>query len=120
MARALIISNDEGTRYLYETAISYQKIEVDTATDIAGGIIKVEKKKPDIIILDIAVSDIKDVGSLKKLRSDAGSMPVVIMTDMKYEGELKEAEILGAVKTMVKDKSSLSDLIKTVRKIVKK
>ncbi len=115
MARALIISSDEGNRYLYETAINYQKIEVDTASDIASGIQKIQKAKPNVIILDIAVPDIKEVAALKK----KGDMPVIIMSDMKNAGELKEAEILGAVKMMVKDKSSLSDLIKTVRKIVK-
>lgn len=119
MARALIISNDEGTRYLYEIAIAYQKINVDTASDIASGVVKIEKKKPDIVILDIMVPDIKNVDTIRQLKSKIDSMPLVIMTDMKNSSKRKEASILGAVKTMVKSESSLGDLIKTVRKAVK-
>jgi two-component system response regulator MtrA len=119
MARALIISSDENTRYLYQVAISYQKIQVDVASDIRSGVARIKAKKPDVIILDIMVPDIKDVGGLKGITGKPGSMPVVIMADMKNASELKEASVLGAVKTLVKDESSLSDLIAAVRKAVK-
>lgn len=120
MARALIISSDEGTRYLYELAISYQKITVDVASDIVTGLEKIGKIKPDIVILDIMVPDIKNLEALKKLKGKVDSMPLIIMTDMKDAGKLNEASIFGAVKTMVKNENSIGDLIKTVRKAVKK
>lgn len=120
MPKALIISSDEGTRYLYQVAISYQKIAVIVAGTIADGVKKVEKDVPDIIILDVMVSDFKDVGLLRDLKEKLGSMPLVIMADIKNSSSKKEASILGAVKYMVKGESSLGDLIKTVRKVVKK
>ena len=119
MAKALIISGDEGTRYLYEVAISYQKIEVGVAQNIAEGIKKLKVFHPDIIILDIMVSDIKNVSKLRELKGKISSMPIIILTDMKNSTQKKEASILGACKTMVKNESSLGDLIKTVRKAVK-
>jgi DNA-binding response OmpR family regulator len=119
MATALIISGDEGTRYLYQVAIGYQKIKVTVAGSISEGIKKAKKRIPDLVILDIAVSDIKDVTKLRELRGTVSSMPVIIITDMKNSTEKKEASILGAVKTMVKSESSLGDLIKTVRSAVK-
>ncbi len=120
MSKALIISSDEGARYLYQVVISYQKISVITADSIAKGIKTVEKDVPDIIILDIMVSDFKDVGLLKDLKEKLGSMPLVIMADIKSSSSKKEVSILGAIKYMVKGESSLSDLIKTVRKVVNK
>lgn len=120
MAKALIISSDEGTRYLYEVAIAYQKIEVLTSDTIKGAASLIEKKQPDIIILDVQVADFRDIGLLRNLKDKAGSMPLVIMADMKVPSSNKEASILGAVKYMVKGESSLGDLIKTVRRVVKK
>jgi DNA-binding response OmpR family regulator len=120
MGKALIISSDEGTRYLYELAISYQKISVFVADTIAAGVKMVSKERPDIIILDIMVPDIRDVGALQALKGEVGSCPLVIMTDLKNSNRKNEATILGAVKTMVKSQSSLGELIKTVRKAVDK
>lgn len=119
MPKALIVSSDEGTRYLYQVAISYQKIEVLTAATIKEAVGKIEKKQPDIIILDVQVSDFSDIGLLRDLKDKAGAMPLVIMADMKTASDNKEASILGAVKYMVKGKDSLGDLIKTVRRVVK-
>lgn len=120
MAKALIISSDEGTRYLYEVAIAYQKIDILVAQTVAEGIKKITRVKPDIVILDIMVPDIKDVNALRELKGKVSTMPLIIVTDMKNASERKEASILGAVKTMVKSESSLGDLIKTVRNVVKK
>lgn len=120
MPKALIISSDEGVRYLYQVAISYQKIEVVIADSIEKGIKTVEKDVPDIIILDIMVSDFKNVGLLKNLKEKLGTMPLVIMADIKNSSSKKEASILGAVKYMIRGESSLGDLIKTVRKVVNK
>lgn len=120
MAKALIISGDEGTRYLYQVAISYQDIEVDVAKNITEGIQKVKRFGPDLVVLDIMVPDIADVAKLKELKGQVSSMPVIILTDMKNSTEKKEASILGAAKTLVKSESSLGDIIKTVRKAVKK
>jgi DNA-binding response OmpR family regulator len=120
MAKALIISSDEGTRYLYEVAIAYQKISVIVADTIAKGVKNITKDRPDIVILDIMVPDIKDISLLRALKCEVGACPLVIMTDLKNSSEKNEATILGAVKTMVKGKSSLGELIKTVRKAVDK
>jgi DNA-binding NtrC family response regulator len=120
VGKALIISSDEGTRYLYEVAISYQKISVLVADTIADGIKMITKDRPDIIILDIMVPDIRDVGALKALKGEVGSCPLVVMTDLKNSSRKNEATILGAVKTMVKSQSSLGELIKTVRTAVDK
>lgn len=119
MARVLIISNDEGSRYLYQVAISYQKISVDVANTISSGIKNITKSKPDMVILDISVPDIKDLSLLQELKTKTGQMPLVILTDMKNSDQNKEAGILGACKFMIKGQNSLGELIKTVRGAIK-
>lgn len=120
MAKVLIISGDEGTKYLYEVAISYQKIEVLTAGTIEDGVKKVVASNPDLIILDIMTPDMQDTNILQELKGKADSLPLIIMTDMQDKDRNKEASILGACQFLVKGEHSLGDLIKTVRKVVKK
>jgi len=120
MAKVLIISGDEGTRYLYEVAISYQKIGVYASGTLADGVKKVAAVKPDLIILDIMTPDMKNIDILKELKGKVGSLPLIIMTDMQKPDKNKEASILGACQYLIKGEHSLGDLIKTVRKVVKK
>lgn len=119
MPKALIISSDEGTRYLYEVAISYQKIDVHTASTILEGIKKIAKDNPDVVILDVMVIDFENILALKEAKDKTKSMPVIILTDMKNSSKKKEVSVLGAVKTMVKDESSLGELISSVREVVR-
>lgn len=118
MARALIISDDLGIRYLYEVAITYQKIAVDTADSITRALKTIESKKPDIVILDISTPDFKDVDLLKEIKLKAEDLPLIILTDMKNPNREEAASILGACHYLVRGESSLGDLIKTVRKAV--
>lgn len=120
MAKVLIISGDEGTRYLYEVAISYQKIDVLATNTITDGIKKITVQKPDLVILDIMTPDMKDINILHELKGKASSLPLIIMTDMQEKDKNKEASILGACQYLVKGEHSLGDLIKTVRKAVEK
>lgn len=119
MAKALIISDDDGTRYLYEVAITYQKIEVETADSMVEGIKKISEDKPDIVILDVRTKDIDEVNIVKEVKCGNGSLPVIIMTDMKNQSGAKSASVIGACQFMVRGESSLHDLIKTVREAVR-
>ena len=39
MAKVLIIESDEGARYLYDIALSFQNLEVQTASTMKDGLI---------------------------------------------------------------------------------
>lgn len=120
MVKALIISSDEGARYLYQVAIAYQRIETEIASTIADGLKKIAQDDVDIVILDIMAPDIKDVNTITELKTRLKSLPLIIMTDMREASQKQEASIFGACQTLIKGEHSLGDLIKTVRKVVKK
>ena len=82
MAKVLIIESDEGTRYLYKTAIKFQRIEVEAVENVSEGIQKITTSKPSLVLLDIMTPDLKNVDLLKELRTKVeGSLPVIILTD---------------------------------------
>lgn len=120
MPKALIVSGDESTRYLYQVAIAYQKIEVSVAKSVKEAITEITKNKFDIVILDLETNDIDQVEELKSVSKNVESMPVIIITDMENSTIEKEASVLGACKFMVKGENSVGELIKNVRKVVSK
>lgn len=119
MAKVLIIESDEGTRYLYKTAIQFQHIEVEAVENITEGIQKITTSKPSLVLLDIMTPDLKDVDLLKELRTKVeGSLPVIILTDTREKNAEKEAPIIGACEYLSKSESSVGDIIKKVRSTV--
>lgn len=120
MARVLIIESDEGTRYLYKTAIQFQQFQVETAESISEAIKKISSFKPSLVLLDIMMPDLKDINLLEELKEKIqGDMPVIILTDTRDRSLQKEASILGACDYLSKSENTVGDLIKKVRNTIK-
>ncbi|PIZ00122.1 hypothetical protein COY62_04220 [bacterium (Candidatus Howlettbacteria) CG_4_10_14_0_8_um_filter_40_9] len=120
MAKVLIIESDEGTRYLYKTAISFQQIQVETAESVSRAIEMIGSFKPSLVLLDIMTPDLKNIDLLKELKLRIeGSLPLIILTDMREKDVQKEASIFGACEYLSKTESSVGDIIKKIRSVVK-
>ena len=120
MAKVLVIENDEKTRRLYKAAMAFQGIKVLTAARAEVGFKKIQKEKPDLVILDIMIPDPDGPNFIKDLRSHGlnHSLPVIIVSDLKDESIKKEASILGACEYLVRSENSIGDIITRVRKIL--
>lgn len=121
MAKVLIIESDEGTRYLYKTAIQFQHIEVETSATVVEGLNKIEKFRPSLILLDVMIEDLKDIDILKEVKKKINdSLPLIILTDMREKDAQKEASIFGACEYLSKAESSVGDIIKKINSVVEK
>lgn len=120
MAKVLVIENDERTRRLYKAAMTFQGIQVTTASTALTGLGKIKKEEPDLVILDIMLPEADGANLIKKLREHGldHKLPVIIVSDLKDESIKKEASILGACEYLVKSEYSIGDIITKVRKIL--
>lgn len=118
MPNILLIESDEGTRYLYRTAIKFQNIDVTESESLEDAIKKLTENKYDLVILDIMISDFEDVNIFEELRKAKDGIPIVIVSDLKNASTMKHASILGVCDYLVKDENSVGDIIKRVRSIV--
>jgi len=119
MATVLIIESDEGTRYLYNTAIKFQRLETITAKTASEGLEILKKEKPDLVLLDIMTPDLKDINLLEELQRAIGDqLPLIIITDLREKNEAQERSIFGACEYLSRNESSVGDIIKKVRSIV--
>ncbi len=80
--RVLIIEDNERNLELESDLLMEAGFEVLQARDAAGGLEAVRRQKPDIIILDIRLPDIRGFELIKLLHQDkdACSIPVVFVT----------------------------------------
>jgi DNA-binding NtrC family response regulator len=120
MAKALIVSNDDSVRYLYEVAIAFQKIEVQAARTISEAVKKILIKFPDLLILDLETINLDDISALKEVKKKRKTLPLIIMTELPILEAKKQACVLGACKVLAKKDATIGNLIKTTRQAIKK
>ncbi|PIP31284.1 hypothetical protein COZ22_03955 [bacterium (Candidatus Howlettbacteria) CG_4_10_14_3_um_filter_37_10] len=118
MAKVLLVESDEGTRYLYKVAITFQRIDVEEAENLGQAIELLKRDKYDLVLFDIMTEDFDNLNIFDELKKAKDGIPVVIVSDLKNSSAMKHASILGACDYLVKSENTIGDIIKRVRSIV--
>lgn len=117
MAKVLIIGPDRATIKLYETAITFQGLETITSTDIKEAISMMDQK-PSLILLDITTPNLGDINLIKEIQ-EKDNIPLIIVADIKKDHALSEHSIEGVCEYLSKSETSVGDIIKRVRTVIK-
>jgi two-component system, response regulator, stage 0 sporulation protein F len=80
MAKILIVDDEEHIRYLYSEELSDAGYEVITAENGYMLLEKIEKEKPDLVVLDIKMVDYNGLDLLQDIRNKFYDLPVVLCT----------------------------------------
>lgn len=115
MAKVLIVEDELPLRMAYDTILKRDGHIVDRAKDGAEALEKVEKFKPDLILLDLLMPNVDGIEFLKKYDlTKHPKVKVVVFSNLSHSEQIEEAEKLGAVRYVVKSSvtpSQLSQLI---------
>ena len=119
MAKILIVEDDPLMSRLYQKIFTFEKYEVETASDGEEGLDKVRKSKPTLILLDIMMPKMNGLQVLEKLKADPDlkKIPVVMLTNLAGQKDAETALAKGAVKYIVKSEyepKQVSDMVKGV------
>lgn len=80
MAKILIVDDEEHIRFLYSEELTEAGYEVITAEDGNMLIERIEKEKPDLIVLDIKMVDYNGLDLLQDIRNKFYNLPVILCT----------------------------------------
>lgn len=80
MAKILIVDDEEHIRFLYSEELTEAGYEVITADSGQGLLEKIEKEKPDLVVLDIKMVDYNGLDLLQDIRNRFYNLPVVLCT----------------------------------------
>ncbi len=78
--KILIIDDSQVSRMIIAKSIASLNAEIIEAGSGQEGIIKAGKESPDIIILDLLMTDIDGFGVLEKLKENKSAVPVIILS----------------------------------------
>jgi two-component system response regulator (stage 0 sporulation protein F) len=80
MAKILIVDDEEHIRFIYSEELTDAGYEVITAEIGHGLMERIEKEKPDLVVLDIKMVDYNGLDLLQDIRNKFYNLPVVLCT----------------------------------------
>ncbi len=90
---------------------------VHRAYDGIEGLKLVKSKKPDLVLLDLILPGKHGFNVLKELKasSETNGIPVIILTMLGSDDDIKKGLVLGANDYIVKSQHAVSEIIEKVR-----
>jgi len=98
MARLLIVDDEVDVREFAANFFRKRKIEVTTASNGEEALSLLEKQKADLILLDIKMSGIDGIETLRRIRERDKDTKIIMVTGRKPEDEesFEKCRELGA------------------------
>lgn len=121
MPHVLIAEDDQFLSSAYKLKFEKENIQVTLALDGQEALDSLQTFTPDLILLDLimpikdgyaVLSDLKDS---EKFRN----VPVIIASNLGQEEEIQKGLSMGANDYIVKSNTSLDDVVKKVRSLLK-
>ena len=121
MPKILIVEDDPLMSRMYEKIFTFEKYEVELASDGAEGMKKVKTFKPTLILLDVMMPKMNGLEALEALKKNdqTKKIPVVMLTNLAGQKDAETALSMGAVKYIVKseyDPKQVSEMVKDILK----
>jgi len=116
--KILVIEDDKFLNKLYSDQLRREGFEVSMAISGDEGLSKVLNENPDLVILDIVLPHKNgfDILSEMKLHAHTKNIPVLIVTNLGQDADIKTGLELGAAGYLVKTDFSITKLGEEVRK----
>ena len=119
--RAVIIDDDKFISHAYTDGLQRAGFRIETAFNGEEGLKKAKELKPDIILLDIILPQKDGFVVLKEIKADEKlkNIPVLIISNLSQEGDIKVAKKLGAADYLVKSNYSMDKVVEKIKSFLK-
>lgn len=122
MVKILIVEDDPLIARLYKGAFTLYGHEVQVAFDGEQGFQKLHemKIKPTLILMDMMMPKVNGLQLLERIKKDpeTKNIPVVMLTNVSDEENVKKALELGAVTYLVKSQYTPKEVVGKVKEII--
>ncbi|MEK7105236.1 MAG: response regulator [Patescibacteria group bacterium] len=120
--RVLIVEDEPALAELYKQKFEMEGFSVHVATDGIEAIDHAMHHLPDIILLDILLPKKDGFAVLKELKQETKTkhIPVVILSSLGQDFEIKKGKDEGAEDYLIKTEATPSDVVKKINAILKR
>jgi len=119
--KILLVEDDKFLRTVLERKFANEGFEVVSAVDGDEALEKIITDKPNIILLDIILPKKSGFLVLENIKKDPElkKVPVLIISNLGQEEDVKKGLSLGAAEYFVKARVSLDDIVKKIKEYAK-
>jgi len=119
--RVLLVEDDEFLQRMYATKFEREGLEVITASDGEAAFSVLQKNEVKLALVDIMMPKMDGFEFLKKVRADKklSSLPVIVLTNLNNEEDIRQAKKLGALEYIVKANFLPSEVLEIMKKHIK-
>lgn len=105
---------------MYAAKFEADGFTVVKASDGAAGLELAKKDKPDAILLDVIMPKLDGFATLQALKEDKSlaKIPVVMLTNLGQDEDVKKGKELGAADYFVKANQTPSEILDKVKKLL--
>lgn len=120
--KILVVEDDSFLSEMYYLKLKNVGYQVETAYDGESALGKIEKIKPDLILLDLRLPKISGFEVLKKIKADKEKqkIPVIVLSNLGEKEDMQNALNLGAVDYLIKAHFTPSEVLEKIVNVLEK
>jgi len=117
LINVLLVEDNPGDRRLIQEALKATSINgfsLECADRLSAGLEKLSARKPDAVILDLALPDSQGLDTFSSVYAQAPDVPIVVLTGLKDEQLAVQAVRAGAQDYLVKNEAAGGTLVRSL------
>lgn len=120
--KILIIEDDSFISDMYKLKLEAEGFQVEVAQDGQQGLEKLNKNKPDLVLLDVVMPKMDGFAVLGNIKGDpeVQNVPVVLLTNLGQKDSVEKGLKMGALDYVIKAHFTPSEVVEKVRSILDK
>jgi len=122
MTKVLVIEDDKMMADVLTEKLTKTGLTVAYAMDEKSSFQEIDKGIPDIVLLDLILPGISGFDILSKIKSDerTKSVPVIILSNLGSEDDIKKGIDMGADAYLIKANVLVEDIIEKIKEVLQK
>lgn len=120
MKSILLVEDDPFLIDIYSQKLTKAGFKVEVAQNGKSALQSLQKRKPQLVILDIVLPGIEGWEVLRKIKKDRSlaNLKVVILSNLGQKEEVEKGLKLGAVKYLIKAHYTPSEVVREIKKVI--
>ncbi len=115
--RILVVDDDRRLNRILEFHLAKAGFMTKAAYDGASALQALEKENFDLIVLDLVMPGIPGFGVLSEMKQKGITTPVIVLSMLRQEEDVKRVKELGASEYFVKTASYVEEVTKYAEKL---
>jgi DNA-binding response OmpR family regulator len=115
--RVLVVEDDNFLRKILVMKFEAEGFQVESAADGEAGLHQVVANPPDLMLLDMILPNMNGFEVLAEMKTNklTSKVPVIVLSNLGQEEDIKRATELGAVDFLVKSNLSIMEVVQKVK-----